>query len=87
MINILGLYPFLSVVLTILWSVLLTILCGAWATWVALDKYRNLDSDLRREIVIGLLLITLLTGIGGVIAAYWSKPIASVVPSNVSTSR
>jgi hypothetical protein len=78
MIIILSLYPLLSV--------LLTILCGAWATWVALDKYRNLDRDLRREIVIGLLLITLLTGIGGVIAAYWSKPV-SVVPSNASTSR
>ena len=59
-------------------GLLVTVLCAAWASWVALDKYRNLDRDNRREIVIGLIVIAVLIPVVAVIAAYWSKPIARI---------
>jgi pilus assembly protein TadC len=65
-------------ILTSLLSLLFSAICAAWAAWVASDKYRNLDRDNRREIIIGLIVIALICGPVAVIAAYWSKPISSI---------
>jgi hypothetical protein len=58
----------------ILVGFLLTLGFAGWAAWVAADKYRNLDRALRREIIIGLVIIALIAGPVAVIAAYLSKP-------------
>ena len=42
--------------------------------WVAFDKYRYLDRDKRREVIVGLIVIALICAPVAVIAAYWSKP-------------
>jgi hypothetical protein len=61
-----------------MWALLVTVGCAAWAGKVGYDRYRYLDPEPRREVVIGLIIISLLTGIGGVIAAYASKPVRSL---------
>jgi hypothetical protein len=60
----------------VLLGLLLAVGFAVWAGKVGYDHHRHLDPDLRREVVIGLVIISLLAGPVGVIAAYLSKPAA-----------
>jgi hypothetical protein len=60
-------------------GIIAAIACAAWASWVAAGRYSYLDRDVRREVILGLIVISLLTGIGGVLAAYLSKADAPVI--------